>query len=538
MSPTTSLQATPILVDERSSSARRPQQVIALDAETGAERWRFDPEVEARGRLQPGLSRRRPRIVAPTRHAAGAPRACASRIFFGTIDARLIALDAATGCPARTSAAAARSASSTASATTRPGEYTMTSPPLVVGDLVVTGAWVTDNQRVDAPGGVVRAYDARTGALVWAWDPVPDGAIPSARRLAAGGAYARGTANAWSILSADAERDLVFVPTGNAAPDYYGGERLGLDAYSNSVVALDAKTGERAGTSRPCTTISGTTTSRRSPSSRASASAPGEIARRSPRPRRWATSSCSIARPASRSSRSRSGRCRRAASPRRVRRPDPALPVAARRRSSPTRSRRRRLGPHAVDRAMPQDRRRAAQRGHLHAARRAGHGRLPGHRRRRNWGGVSIDPGAGARRQHDAHPFIVSSSRAPSRRARRHGPRRSPPQEGTPYAMRRAPLLSSLGHAVHAAAVGHADRDRPRDRRDPLAGPARQSARARPRLRPVLHLGTPNQGGPIETAGGLVFIGATMDRTFRAFDAETGEVLWSTLLRPPPTRRR
>jgi quinoprotein glucose dehydrogenase len=100
---------------------------------------------------------------------------------------------------------------------------------------------VLDNRRLDAPGGVVRAYDARSGALVWAWDPVP----PEARRreIDRGARFRRGTTNAWSIFSVDAERGLVFVPTGNTSPDYFGGLREGLDRYSSSLVALDAASG-------------------------------------------------------------------------------------------------------------------------------------------------------------------------------------------------------------------------------------------------------------------------------------------------------
>ena len=121
----------------------------------------------------------------------------------------------------------------------------MTSPPAVIHDLIVVGSAISDNQRVDAPSGVVRAFDARTGKLRWSWDPIPAGG-GGARAKAAEGetAFHLGTANAWSILSVDLERDLVFIPTGNTSPDYYGGERHGSDFFSSSVVALRASTGE------------------------------------------------------------------------------------------------------------------------------------------------------------------------------------------------------------------------------------------------------------------------------------------------------
>ena len=112
-----------------------------------------------------------------------------------------------------------------------PGEYEVTSPPAVVRDLLVVGSSISDNVSADAPSGVVRAFDARTGAQRWSWDP-----IPASLKV--------GAANAWSIISADPSRDLVFIPVGSASPDFFGGERLGADHYANSVVALRASTGK------------------------------------------------------------------------------------------------------------------------------------------------------------------------------------------------------------------------------------------------------------------------------------------------------
>ena len=121
----------------------------------------------------------------------------------------------------------------------RPGVYHMTSPPAVIDDLVVVGSSINDNDRVDMPGGVVRAFDARSGILRWKWDPIPQtNAAPGARKS--------GAANAWSIMTVDPERHLVFVPTGSASPDYFGGLRPGDNRWANSVVALRADTGEIA----------------------------------------------------------------------------------------------------------------------------------------------------------------------------------------------------------------------------------------------------------------------------------------------------
>ena len=114
------------------------------------------------------------------------------------------------------------------------GDFQVTSAPTIVGDLVITGSSIGDNGAVDMPRGVVRAYDARTGSLRWTWDPIPWAEKQQVRT---------GAANAWSTFAADPARDLVFIPTGSASPDYYGGSRPGDNRWANSVVALKASTG-------------------------------------------------------------------------------------------------------------------------------------------------------------------------------------------------------------------------------------------------------------------------------------------------------
>jgi quinoprotein glucose dehydrogenase len=115
----------------------------------------------------------------------------------------------------------------------------------VINGLLVTGSAVADNNRTNAASGEVRAFDARTGALKWTWDPVPrDSADPAWSTWRGPMAHGTGAANAWSVIAADSARDLVFVPTGSASPDYYGGERLGDNRYANSIVALRASTGK------------------------------------------------------------------------------------------------------------------------------------------------------------------------------------------------------------------------------------------------------------------------------------------------------
>ena len=122
-----------------------------------------------------------------------------------------------------------------ATATDWTGGYQVTSAPAIANDLVIVGSSIADNWKVDAGRGIVRAFDARTGKLRWTWNPIPWAEKTTPRT---------GGANAWSTLSVDPEHDLVFIPTGSASPDYYGGIRKGDNKWANSVVALRASTGK------------------------------------------------------------------------------------------------------------------------------------------------------------------------------------------------------------------------------------------------------------------------------------------------------
>jgi quinoprotein glucose dehydrogenase len=226
-------EATPILIDGTLFLSTPYNQVIALDPQTGAEKWKFDPKVD-RSHDYSEVTSRGVSAWTDTRAAAGTP--CRIRIFEGTIDARLIALDAKTGktCTGFGKNGEIELWHGVVYGPEFVGSYQVTSAPAVVGDLVITGSSIADNGAVDMPRGVVRGYDARTGALRWTWDPIPWANQQAVRT---------GAANAWSTLAADEARDLVFVPTGSASPDYYGGARPGDNRWANSVVALKASTG-------------------------------------------------------------------------------------------------------------------------------------------------------------------------------------------------------------------------------------------------------------------------------------------------------
>ena len=236
------LETTPILVDGTLYLTTPFNRVFAVNPETGKKLWVFDPMIELAGNYGDGLINRGVATWLDPTRAKGKP--CRRRIFETTLDARLIALDAATGDPCMDFGNRGQ-ISLRDVARYIPAQYHMTSPPAVIDDVVVVGSAIDDNSRVDMPSGVVRAFDTRTGALRWKWEPLPpddpDSATPSANATKV---WRTGAGNAWSVMVVDPERDLVFVPTGSASPDYYGGMRLGDDKWANSVVALRAKTGE------------------------------------------------------------------------------------------------------------------------------------------------------------------------------------------------------------------------------------------------------------------------------------------------------
>lgn len=226
-------EATPILIEGKLYLSTPYDHVIALNAATGAKLWEFDPKLE-----HPyGFSEVTSRGVSAWRDAsAKAGAVCALRIFIGTLDARLIALDGETGKECADFGIAGE-VDLTANVKMRdPGDYQVTSAPAIYKDLVITGSSEGDNRAVTLERGIVRAFDARTGKLRWTWDPIAPWAYQTTPRTGAG--------NAWSTLSVDAQHDLVLIPTGSASPDFYGGLRKGDDKWADSVVALKASTGE------------------------------------------------------------------------------------------------------------------------------------------------------------------------------------------------------------------------------------------------------------------------------------------------------
>ncbi len=232
-------KATPLAVDGRLYLCAAANVVIALDGKTGEELWRHDPGLEPLAEHQYAITCRGVAYHAAAEDYDGR---CPARIVTATINATLIALDAQTGERCEGFGEDGVVNLREGMGEHLPGDYYHTSPPTVAGNKLVIGGLVNDRQDLGLPSGVVRAFDAITGELAWAWDL----GNPGNRGLPAEGErYTPGTPNVWSIMSYDPELDLVFAPTGNANPDYFGGVRRDFDdRYSSAVVAIDAASGE------------------------------------------------------------------------------------------------------------------------------------------------------------------------------------------------------------------------------------------------------------------------------------------------------
>ncbi|MEL6370301.1 MAG: PQQ-binding-like beta-propeller repeat protein [Pseudomonadota bacterium] len=212
--------------------------LIALDAETGVEVWRYDPEAEPATTHQYARTCR-----GVSYHEANADHngECPARIVTATIDARLLVVDALTGRPCTSFGDDGTVDLRRGLGDHQPTAYYVTSPPLVAGDALVVGGLVNDNQNLGMPSGVVRAFDAVSGTFLWAWDLGRPGEHGEPEE---GETYTKGTPNVWSIMSYDPKLNLIYAPTGNAAPDYFGGARRPFDdEWSSAVVAIDASTG-------------------------------------------------------------------------------------------------------------------------------------------------------------------------------------------------------------------------------------------------------------------------------------------------------
>jgi len=535
------LEVTPLVIDGTMFLSTPLGRVIALDAATGEETWRYDSGVDP----SRGYGDFTSRGVAYWRDPVALPDApCSQRIFFGTIDARLLALDATTGatCPDFGNDGAVDLRMGLRIAPFEFQAYQVTSPPVVIGHLVVTGSAIADNNRPNPASGEVRAFDVRSGALRWAFDPIPqdeEESPPDAWRE--GSAARTGGANVWSVMVADPQRDLVFLPTSSPAPDYFGGMRRGDNRYANSVVALRGSTGS---------VVWHFQTVHHDVWDFDNASPPAlALVRRTGLP------DVPVVIQATKTGmlfvlHRDTGDPVFAVEERTV--PQSDVPGETTWRTQPFTAVTPPLVPH---RFLPQDAWGPTEediawcRAVLTEFRNEGpftppslNGTIvvPSNIGGAHWGGVAVDP--------ERHIVVLPVNRLaamaqlaftesfdagrPEERdiERWFGDAEYSPMRGTPYSMRRRLFTGPSGlpctpppfGALVAVSLetGLIRWEAPLgDLPIPGAG-----------TRPTTPSGAPNLGGPLMTSAGLVFIAATVDNSFRAFDAETGGELWRTTL--------
>ncbi len=228
------LSVTPLKVDDTVYICTAWNDIVALDAETGVERWRApsgaqtDPFGSCRGVAY---------YKVPNMDGQ-----CAARIITNTVDSRLIAVDASTGQRCADFGKGGEVSLLKGMGEVKRSYYLVDSAPVIVRGRIVLGGRVIDNQYWGEPSGVIRAFDAVTGKFSWAFDV---GNLGRQTEPPEGETYTHSTPNSWAPMSADNKLGLVYAPTGNATPDYFGGRRRPFDEkFSSSVVAIDAETGK------------------------------------------------------------------------------------------------------------------------------------------------------------------------------------------------------------------------------------------------------------------------------------------------------
>jgi quinoprotein glucose dehydrogenase len=526
-------EATPILYAGTLYFTTSSTNVVAIDAGTGGLRWRYDTHTRKDLHYSDGVSRG---VSLWVDNGTAPNTPCHARIYAGTLDARLLALDARTGRPCLDfGERGALDLLNGIRSQVRPADewrnYLVTSPPAILDGQVIVGSAISDNQGVEVELGTVRAFDARTGKLVWGWDPIPrDPSNPVFKEWDPKRVGRASAANAWAPLSVDPARHRVFVPTGSASPDFFGGERPGDNRWANSVVALDGHTGQlRWGqqlvhhdlwdydvASQPTlatvihdgkpvpAVIQATKTGFLYTFNRDTGEPLFPIVER-PVPQ--------DAVPGEHPSPTQ---------------PFPTAPPALARQAPITpndawgitwfdaRSCRKRIEsyrsegifqPPAVRDSLMQ----------------------PGNAGGLNWGGIAFDP----RRQLAVAntmnlPFVVAliprAQLAQQQSSGQYPGWEFAPQRGTPYGMRRKIFQSALGIPCVKPPWGQ------------LAAVDMQHGTIKWQIplgvSPYIHrtIGMPAIGGPIVTASGLIFIAASMDDHLRAFETETGRMVWDVEL--------
>lgn len=516
-------ETTPILVEDSLVFCTPFNEIVALDPGTGAQKWRYDPKINLD---------QRPANQFVCRGVAywngGGDGLCAARIFSGTNDGRLIAVDAKTGAPCTEFDGDGEVYIDPGLELVWPGEFQITSPPVILGDVLVTGSSISDNARLEAPRGTIRAFDARTGAPRWSFDPIPRrGDEPNAKDWQGEFPRKEGHANAWAPMSVDPARGLIFAPTSSPSPDFFGGLRPGDNRYANSVVALKAETGEVVWAfqtvhhdvwdydlpSQPglysilkdgkiVDVVAQTTKTGLVFVLDRDTGAPVIPVEERPVPQGGA--------------------------PGEALSPTQPFPVAPPPLVPNTIDPKDAFGVTWFDKRECEKKIRSLRgEGLFTPPTEQGTLFLPFTGGGGNWGGPAYDPARNllvVNMSNFAHRIqLIPEADVETVEETFHDSEVSP-QKGAPFGMRRDVLISPLGLPCNPppwgvlAAVDLSDGRlvwrRPIGTTEELAGGL------------AFPIGTPTLGGPAITAGGLVFIGATLDHYLRAFDVETGEELW------------
>ena len=508
------------------------RRLIALDPATGKQRWVYDPKTDR----SVGMRKCRG-ISAWVDRLAPEGASCKTRIFMGTADYRLVAIDAHDGRPCSDFGIEGEVRMPVNKPQIFPGEVAAGSRPAIVGDVVVVGSTVADDQRVNSPSGRVLAFDARTGRQVWEFDPLPrDPADPAAATWLKGTAGDEGGGNVWSEMAVDESLDMVYLPTTSPSVDFYGAERPGANAYADSVVALQGSTGKVVwsfqfvhhnlwdydtpsqpllidlpynGKSVPAL-VQNTKTGMIFIFNRKTGEPLIPFVER-PVPQQGAVPGEWLS-------------------------PTQPFPVGMPALAPQNISADDAWGFMLFDKWKCRDKIDALNHGSIYTPPSLKGTILePGAAGGPNWGGGAYDP--------KTHLMVVPSARVPmvvtlvprnqikldQGQAIETGGAMTFPSAGTPYVTKMEPLLSPLGAPCTAppwAVLTAVDLvSGTRQWEVPLGSIEKFSP-----IHIPWELGTPGAGGPLVTAGGLVFIGYTLDNKLRAFDLQSGKTLWKTEL--------
>lgn len=530
---------TPLKVGDMLYVCTPKNMVVALDPATGKQRWKFDPKVSDEAIPYTAACRGVSYFVMP---GAAADQPCAQRIIYGTLDARLFAIDAHTGARCAAFGANGEVDTKVGMGDTPPGYVSINSPPTIVRGVVVTGHQVLDGQDRWAPSGVIRGYDAVTGKLRWAWDMMhPDwsGYPPQ------GQTWARGTPNMWTIASGDEQLGLVYLPMGNAAADYYSSLRRPQERdFATSLVALDVTTGKPRwkfqamrddvwdydfGAQATLVDYKGTP-------ALVLPSKQGDVYVLDRRTGQPLTPVGTIKAPGGGVEPDQRAATQRVSLWHTLRKPDL--------------TERDMWGMSPIDQMICRIQfRKASYKGFFtppESDRRSIE--YPGYNGGTDWGGIAVDPRRGVivANYNDMPNYVRLVPRAEANR-RGWAPRdqargeiggaegAGDPQAHTPYAIDvnagwRLPLTGMLCKQPPYGGIRAIDLATGKTIWDKPLGEARTNGPfGIPSMLPWT-IGTPNNGGSVVTAGGVIFVAAATDNLIRAIDLKTGKVLWKDVL--------